>query len=260
MTDGFRASRCRAAFGRLFAMLGGGLLLSSLCILPAWASQFLVAPEYSTNGKTCALVAADFDGDGKLDVAGPCPASNTIIVLLGNGDGTFQPPVEYPTVDGPFTALVTDFNQDGRPDLAVLAYGLSPFNAGGIVSIHLGNGDGTFQPRTDYQVGFNPFFFAAGDLNGDGAPDIVAANSNQISVSVLLNNGDGTFIRQNDLYTGLIGPLAVADFNGDGKGDLVEGNINQNVPATLSLYLGNGDGTFQPPVVYPIGSWYLGRC
>jgi hypothetical protein len=253
MTEGFPVSRCRAAFGRAFVALGGVFLLLSLCMPSAWAGQFLVAPKYSTNGKACVLVSADFNGDGNLDVAGPCPASNTIIVLRGNGDGTFQPPVEYPTVDSPFTAIVTDFNQDGRPDLAVLTYGVG--EVGGIVAVHLGNGDGTFQPRTDYLVGFNPFFFAAGDLNGDGAPEIVVSNSNQLSVSVLLNKGDGTFIRQNDLYTGQVGPLAVADVNGDGKGDLLAGNINQNIPAMLSVFLGNGGGAFQPPLAYPLGSW-----
>jgi hypothetical protein len=255
MTNGFRASQCRTTVGRGFVPLGGVLLLTSLCILPARAQQFRVAPTYSTNGKSCMLVAADFNGDGNLDVAGPCRASNTIIVLLGKGDGTFQPPVEYPTVDGPFAAVVTDFNRDGKPDLAILTYGNTAINSVGIVSVHLGNGDGTFQPRTDYAVGFNPFFMAAGDLNGDGAPDIAVANSNQGSVSILLNNGNGTFTRQQDFYTGQIGPLALADFNGDGKADLVQGDDNQNIPATLSLYLGKGDGTFQPPVVYPLASW-----
>jgi hypothetical protein len=247
------ALRCFTAIGRAFVASSRTLLLTLLCLLPGRAEQFLVGATYSTNGKACALVGADLNGDGKLDLAGPCNTSSTIIVLLGKGDGTFQTPVEYPTVDGAFRAVVADFNGDGRPDLAMLTYGNTFANSVGIVAVHLGNGDGTFQPRADYAVGFNPFFFASGDLNGDGVPDIVVANSNQLSVSVLINNGNGTFVRQTDLYTGQVGPVAIADVNRDGKGDLIEANWNQNVPPTVRVSLGNGDGTFRAPVFYENG-------
>ena len=121
----------------------------------------------------------------------------------------------------------------------------------GMVSIMLGNGDGTFQPRTSYAVGRQPYSVALGDFNGDGKLDLAVANALDNSVSVLLGNGDGTFQTQTTYATGS-GPYVVVanDFNGDGKLDLAVVNYSDN---TVSILLGNGDGTFQPQMTFATG-------
>ncbi len=108
----------------------------------------------------------------------------------------------------------------------------------------LGNGDGTFQPKTDYAAGGLPSSVATADVNHDGKVDLVVANANGDSVSVLLGNGDGTFHPEVE-YSAGSSPHAVAisDVNGDGKADLVVADQTSNV---VSVLLGNGDGTFRP--------------
>src|SRR2546429_5740081 len=111
-----------------------------------------------------AVVVGDFDRDGMTDVATAELSSNSISVILGNGDGTFRPALPL-AVSLPRALIVGDFNGDGGPDLAV----------GGSqgVSIFLGNGDGTFQLAGDFAVGGRPALgVAAGDFNRDGAPDL----------------------------------------------------------------------------------------
>jgi len=131
----------------------------------------------------------------------------------------------------------------------------------------LGNGDGTFQTHVDYLVGILPYSIAAGDFNGDGQIDLAVANhcGNSLhcedvgSVSVLLGNGDGTFQTQMQYATGE-GPEAVAigDFNGDGNLDLAVANNAGGTGNTVGIFLGNGDGTFQPQVEYQTGLSPLG--
>src|SRR5262249_28317903 len=126
--------------------------------------------------------------------------SGSVSVLMGNGDGTFQPQVSYPVGSLPFSLVVGDFAGNGRLDLAVVNAGLFPDNSGS-VSVLLGNGDGTFQPQVSYPVGSLPFSLVAGDFNGDGRIDLGVLNTgvfqdNSGSVSVLLSNGDGTFAPQ----------------------------------------------------------------
>jgi hypothetical protein len=180
------------------------------------------------------VVSADFNGDGKPDlveVNGYTPAGGAgVTLLLGNGDGTFQPPVTL--AGGRHAALVTaDFNGDGVPDLAFTNITAT----GATVSVLLGNGDGTFRSAGDF-AGDLPSL-AAADLNGDGVIDLV--NDSR----VFLGNGDGTFRFVSQLPgTGL--HVAVADVNGDGKPDLVTPLSDAGVMLT---YLGNGDGTFQSP-------------
>ena len=101
-----------------------------------------------------AIVAGDFNGDGRTDLAVANCVSNDVSVLLGNGDGTFQPQVTYAVGLGPYAIVAGDFNGDGRTDLAVAGYD-SLTNAGE-VSMLLGNGDGTFQPQVTYAVGLGP--------------------------------------------------------------------------------------------------------
>ncbi len=115
--------------------------------------------------------------------------ANTVSVLIGNGDGTFQPRVDLPTGGFPWGLVVGDFNADGNLDLAVTNTGCeNPASVClGTVSILLGNGDGTFQTRADYMVGLYPVMLAQADLNGDGGQDLAVPNAQSGSVSILLN-------------------------------------------------------------------------
>jgi hypothetical protein len=128
------------------------------------------------------VIAADFNGDGKLDLAAANNGDNTVSVLLGNGDGTFQTQVRYPTPSGPHSLIAADFNGDGKLDLAVANENASS------ASILLGNGDGTFQAHADYPTGSGAISPATGDFNGDGRIDLAIADYNQNTVSVLLQN------------------------------------------------------------------------
>lgn len=203
------------------------------------------------------VAVGDFNLDGKLDLVVANPGAGTVCILLGNGDGTFQEPVHYAIETGPFAQLVVgDFNGDGALDLAVTNYATNN------VSVLLGNGDGTFRRATTYKVGTNPTALAAADLNGDGNLDLIVSNQNCAwqyhscvpgTVSILLGNGDGTFQDHRDFAAG-INPngVAVGDFNRDGKLDLAVagGNLGDAQSPTLSILLGNGDGTFQAPLGY----------
>jgi uncharacterized protein (DUF2141 family) len=226
------------------------------------------------------IVAADFNGDGLLDIAvtdsssllSGYPANASIAVLLGNGDGSFQPYVEFPAPNAHRGLVAADFNGDGHIDLASLGYpdGSYPNS----IYSFLGNGDGTFQPYQVVTTGFYPQAIAVADLNGDGKLDLVVPNYcakvNQCdyynnvpgSVSILLGNGDGTFQTNVEYQVGL-GPIWVLinDLNGDGKPDLAIGTqcggdltCQNNNGDMLSILFGNGDGTFQPQATPYLGS------
>jgi hypothetical protein len=123
------------------------------------------------------VVVGDFNGDGKLDLA--VANGNTVSVLLGNGDGSFQDPRNFSAVGG--SLIVADFNGDGHLDIAVLGSG---------VRVLLGNGDGSFQTtHLSYIPGSFPSSVAVGDFNGDGRLDVAVANRGSDDVSILLNDG-----------------------------------------------------------------------
>lgn len=202
-------------------------------------------------------VVGDFNRDGKLDLSTSNIGDNTVSVLLGNGDGTFQTATAYPVRQSPSALITADFNGDGKLDLAV--------NDGGsdAVSILLGNGDGTFQAEADYATATMPQGLAAGDYNGDGKLDLAVNDLNCPNnptcgpglVSILLGNGDGTFQAHVEYPTGpLPDTVATADFNGDGILDLVATTGTYGTNNTVSVLLGNGDGTFQPYVSYTAGT------
>jgi hypothetical protein len=197
-----------------------------------------------------AMVAGDFNGDGHLDLAVANQASNYISVLLGNGDGTFQPQVTYAVGTEPDALVAGDFNGDGRLDLAVANQSLGQ---PGTVSVLLGNGDGTFQSQVIYAVGSRPIDLVAGDFNGDGRLDLAVANYVQPgTVSMLVGNGDGTFQPPVAYPVGSYPHALVAGyFTGSGHLDLAVANSGDN---TVSVLLGNGDGTFQAQVAYAVGS------
>jgi len=206
------------------------------------AHLFMDAPSYVTGGMSSYVVAtSDFNGDGKPDVVTANYGSDTVSVLLGNGDGTFGSPSTFATGSGSRFVAVGDFNGDGNVDLVTADYSSST------VSILLGNGDGTFQSHVDYPTGEYPVSVAVADFNGDGRSDLVTADFGGNAVSVLLGNGDGTFQTHIEYATADYPfSVIVGDFNGDGHPDLATAdNFN-----SISVLLGKGDGTFQAHVDY----------
>jgi hypothetical protein len=175
------------------------------------------------SGRAGQLVIADVNDDGIPDlVAINGSRGNSVSVLLGNGDGTFESPRTFAVGPRPDAVAVADVNRDGKPDLVVGNFGSTT------VSVLLGNGDGTFQNQQTLTIGRGPSAVAVADVNGDGKPDVIAANQYDNSVSVLLGNGDGTFQKQQTfaIASGRFDnvALAVVDVNGDGKPDIVTGN------------------------------------
>jgi hypothetical protein len=191
------------------------------------------------------VAAADFNGDGKLDLA--VTDSTGVWILLGNGDGTFQNPVSYAAGPYPDSIAIADFNGDGKPDIVVGDNGRNRYS----VSVLLGNGDGTFQTFIPHVIHFQPYAVVTGDFNGDGLPDVAVAGQGPDSILILLGTGNGNF--QNPVqYSvsapyGAPGALVACDFNGDGKLDLAFGAYS---PRAVYVMLGNGDGTFAIPAAY----------
>ena len=197
-----------------------------------------------------AVATGDFNGDGKVDIiAATSNSDDGLVVLPGNGDGTFGSPIaSAPGVS--YTALaVGDFNGDGKPDIAALQPN------GNTVTVLLGNGDGTFRTSFSYVVGQAPDSIVVGDFNGDGKPDIATANALDGTVSILLNRGDGTFGATTNYVTGSnpVG-LIEGDFNGDGKPDLAV--LDGGSIPSLSVLLNQGGGKFkvEPPISLASGT------
>jgi hypothetical protein len=183
-------------------------------------------------------VVADFNGDGKQDIAVANYSSNNVSVLRGNGDGTFQPAVTYPVGKGPVAIAAGDFNGDGRQDLAVANQNDNS------VSILLANASGGFNPAVPVNnVGPNPQGIAVGDFTGDGKPDLAVAVGGNNTVQLLINNGTGGFTLGKSIGTGGKGPraIAAADFNGDGKLDVA---VLDTGSYTVDLLTGDGAGNF----------------
>ncbi len=201
-------------------------------------------------GNPLQVIVADFNRDGKLDLAVANSINNTVTVLLGKGDGTFQSPVAYTTGTTPQWLVAADFNGDGNLDIATANYEGDYWS--GSISILLGNGDGTFQGQARYPVGINPFGIMAADFNHDGNLDLaVVCNNGYYGVWILLGNGDGSFqspVYYPSGYNPRVG--VVTDLNGDGNPDIAIANCISN---SVSILFGDGTGNFASQIVYPAG-------
>jgi Calx-beta domain/FG-GAP-like repeat len=217
--------------------------------------SFSPAVSYPTGTGPQAVLTADLNGDGKLDLVTANNSSNNVSVLLGNADGTFQPAQNFATGPGPLSVAVGDFNVDGKLDLVTGNY----YN----VSVLLGDGEGAFGAASNFDIyGFEPASVAVGDFNGDGKLDLGVTSNYRVFVgyyyspagfaSVLLGNGDGTLAAPTitELGYGYHTSAAVADFNGDGKLDFATVNDDYG---TVRVLLGDGSGGLGAPTDFYLG-------
>jgi hypothetical protein len=207
---------------------------------------FAAKVDYTTGGQP-SVTAADFNGDGVMDLAVGFNSGVSVSVLLNDGCGTFITTLSYFLGNGSGSITAADFNGDGKMDLAVAESSSRP------VSVLINNGSGSFTNRMNYFLGNGNYTsIIAADFTGDGKMDLAVANSYSNVVSVLLNTGNGTlaatvdYSTERDAYS-----VAAADFNGDGKADLAVVGADGGY---VSVLLSNGNGTFAGRVVYYTGS------
>ncbi|HEY6248438.1 MAG TPA: VCBS repeat-containing protein [Candidatus Angelobacter sp.] len=239
------------------------LVLAGFCLLVSLAclGQSFTTQSYPVGSGPSQLIVADFNGDHIPDLATVNTSSNTVSILINNGDGTFRPHLEFATGPAPVGLAAVDWNKDGKMDLVVVNGGADAAHS---VSILIGNGDGTFQPHQDIPGAPNANAIAVGDFNHDGNPDIATSSHSPVNaVYVSLGNGSGGVLAQK-ITTGfgqkpqpgeqqyLVTKIAWADFNRDGKDDLYYiqccGGFDVEIGA-WGVLIGNGDGTFTDHVV-----------
>jgi hypothetical protein len=227
--------------------LGSASLSNAFVSAPS--SPFAIATSATTR-RSVAIASTYLSGDNNLDVV-VGDALQTVTVLLGNGDGTFKPKVNYPGCPSgkALKILLADLSRDGNSDIAL---GCSD-GTNGSLTILLGNGDGTFQSPVSYTAG-DVAGIATGDFNGDGIFDIAVSNHLQQNIMLFTGKGDGTFNAPVTVLTpsSELHDVVVADFNSDGKDDLLYAINTATSGSPLSdLYLatGKGDGTFNTPTL-----------
>lgn len=226
-----------------------------LSLLAAPLQGYAAAPvfqdkvQYYNGSNVNKVVSSDVNGDGKEDLIVLDLGSNSLSVLLGSGDGTFQAQQDVSVRNNPRGLAVADFDGDGHMDIVVTSANDN------MISILKGAGDGSFQLLDSVSVGSFPVDVIATDLNGDGKVDIVTANNDSNSLSILQGAGDGTFVVQASLPVGVYPrSIVAADFNGDGRVDLAATN---NGSYTMSILINSGTGSelaFNSAVNYSTGA------
>jgi FG-GAP-like repeat/PASTA domain len=196
-------------------------------------------------GGAWSIGMGDLTGDGKTDVVTGNLEAKSVSVLVNDGHGALEAPVNYSLGRQPWDVAVADVNGDGKLDIVT--------GNPNTVSVLLNTGDGTFGETHEYPAGRGSWAFTVGDLSGDGRPDIATANRRASSTTVLINRGDGSFGAPVSYRTGP-GPIStvIGDLNGDGKADVVSANGSTDPSGlfgdwvdTVSVLFGRGDGTLR---------------
>lgn len=235
---------------RVVRILGSVLLLACSACTERESHQvpdlFYLYHSYQVGKNPTSVVPGDINADGLADLITTNIGSDSLSILLGNGDGSFRDPLTLRVPEQPRAVILRDLNGDGLLDLAVA-------NAGNNrVTILLGNGAGRFTQKDTYPAVKSPVALACADLNKDGRPDLAVALRND-KLMILIGRGDGSF-DQKALYEYGDTPTAVvaADVNEDGVLDLAVTQGGQ-MSSAVAVFLGKGDGTFQPPIFYKTG-------
>ena len=205
------------------------------------------------------IITADFNKDGKVDLAAVYPSANIVSISFGMGTGSFGTTTNYSVGTNPAQLVKADFNGDGNIDLAVTNGGSNN------ISVLLGTGTGSFSVATNYAVGLAPSGITCADFNNDGKKDLAVANTGSFpsgsnNISILLGTGMGSFATA---YTVLdysnyaYRPMSItnADFNMDGNADLTI-TYQSNINPTNNVYIsfGSGTGSFDTITTVPISA------
>lgn len=225
---------------------------NDVSVLRGVGNGAFLAPTHFAVGMTATgIVARDFTGDGKVDLAVSIRTLNKIFVMTNNGTAgnvpSFMTPyTSYDVGAGPAALVLADVTRDSRDDLIAANY------TDNQVGVLVGAAGGAFTtPVRSAPVGTNPIAIVAGDLNGDSNIDVISANFTSNNVSILRGNGDGSFMAPTTIQTAeKPTAVAIADIDQDTKADVVIANSGQN---QIWIMLGKGDGTYEPTQIFLVG-------
>ena len=242
------------AWNLVIAAVSFFLLMASGCTKQdpyAPPDLFYYFASYKVGKNPTTVTPTDMNQDGFTDLVTTNMGSNTLSILLGNGDGTFRDQIELNVCKEPRSLGIGLLNPDPFPDVILACSGADE------VAILFGRADGKVQEGARYPVHRTPIAIAIDDLNGDQAPDFVVALRND-KIKIFLGTGTGEFIHGAQYeYGDTPTSVALADLDGDGKIDLAVTNGGPMSNA-VSIWMGNGNGTFRPPTDYRTGKRPLG--
>jgi hypothetical protein len=203
--------------------------------------SFLQTHSFSVNAVPVVLVTGDLNHDSKADLITSSFGTGKISILLGNGNCTFSLSSDIYLGNYPCSIVIADFNEDNNTDIALVVSGRDT------AIVLFGTGNGAFPFYGFFSVGTRPTSITSADFNNDGHADLVITNVYSNDFRVFLGDGAGHFTLKSTVGRKDVDLVTHADFDKDGKEDLV--TANGNAFPGMTVFLGNGDGTFQPLIM-----------